>query len=202
MPSPNQTPPMVDCDPTSTIGDWVTVSQRALRALEATDAMPARLRECVHEFGYEIVSVISQAGIIDPGKIRAIVHTVWNGAREPIQRTGTKRRAHPSPVLGHLDWLLIQAGAPITARTLIRGLDMHGMVIVPREPSTVMVQASMDATNQMGVVSKAEKHKGRLRAAIRASTQRLWPHLFEPGKLDGSRQPDLERRGPSPISPR
>lgn len=159
--------------------DGLTLPDRTLRAVAATDDMPPELRACVHEYGFAIVQGMRQAGVTDPRRIRQLVHTVWMGARQPNQRVGgTVGRKH-SPVLEHLDWLLLQAGAAIPARTLLRTLFQHNMVIVSREPADHMVAASMDATNHMGVVSKAEKHRRRLRAAITAGARRLWPHLFE-----------------------
>lgn len=152
---------------------------RTLKALDRSDAMPAELRACVHEFGWEIVSTLTAVGITDPNQIRAIVHSVWMGARQPAQRNPIGRTR--SPVLDNLDWIMMQAGAGITAATLLRVLWQHSMVIVPREPSTIMVGASMDAVKQMGTVTKAQKHHGRLKAAIYASTRRMWPHLLADG---------------------
>ena len=154
-----------------------TLPARTLRALNSTDELPAKLRACVHEFGSEIVGPIVAAGVTNPNAIRSIVHSCWMGARQPLQRNRVGR-SH-SPVLDNLDWLLLQAEAGISAAKLLRILKMHGMVIIPTEPSSVMVNASMDATNHMGVVTKSEKHRNRLRAGIKAATERLWPHLAD-----------------------
>ena len=151
------------------------VSQRALRALEDVDNMPPGLRGCVHEFGFAIVHALRSNGISNPAQIRQLVHEIWRGARQPAQRGGYNKQ----PMLGHLDWLLLQAGASIGAKTLVRVLYQNSMVIVPRDPGKIMIDASMDAVNHMGVVSKAQKHRNRLRAAIDASTKSLWPHLTE-----------------------
>lgn len=152
--------------------------QRVYRALDAVDNMPGPLRACVHEFGFEIVSVLTGCGIKDPQKIRNIVQTIWMGARQPHQRQGLRKEG--SPVLDNLDWVLSQGPERMTAKQLVRLLAMNAMVIVPVEPSTVMVEASMRALDSEGLVSKPIKHKVRLRAAIAASTRRLWPHLLEP----------------------
>lgn len=159
---------------------WINVPERVHRALEATDAMPAELRQCVHEYGFAIVSTLLQVGITKPSVIRSIVHSIWCGARSQSasQRFGHGGKSQPSAVLGQLDWLLLQNGAQISAVTLVRVLWMSGMVIVPREPNEPMVRASIEATARMGLVSKSEKHKGRLKAALQAAAERLWPHLI------------------------
>lgn len=161
--------------------DWINLPERTYRALAETDAMPASLRACVHEYGFPIVSVLRQAGITNPNQIRSVVHTIWCGARSitATQRPGHGGRAQPSAVLAHLDWLLLQNEAHITATTLIRVLASSRMVIVPLEPNHIMVDASIAATGQMGLVSKEEKHRGRLRAALKAGAERLWPGLFD-----------------------
>ncbi len=157
------------------------LSARALRALDNTDAMPRALRECVHEFGYEIVEEFCQAGVRNPTTIRRLVHAAWCGARAPAQRTGSKN-SHISPVLRHLDWLLIQSGAAITAKTLLRELKQHGLFVVPHFPNKAMVDASLAYTRTVGTVSKTEKHCGRIDAALKAAAKSMWPFLFEDGK--------------------
>ena len=151
------------------------VPERTLRALAKVDVMPPHLRECVHEYGYAIVHAMVAQGVTKPESIHYLVKEVWEGARQPTQRTGKKKsggRAR-SPVLDKLDWLLIQAGAGISAATLVRVLAGCDLFIVPSEPSPAMVEASMDATNHMGVVSKAQKHRNRLRSALKASMGRF-----------------------------
>lgn len=159
--------------------EGIRLPDRTLKALDRSDAMPAELRACVHEYGGEIVHTLTSVGITDPKQIRAVVHSIWMGARQPAQRNPIGRTR--SPVLDNLDWIMMQAGAGITAATLLRVLWQHSMVIVPREPSTVMVGASMDAVKHMGTVTKAQKHHGRLKAAIYAATRRMWPHLLADG---------------------
>lgn len=179
---------------TSSFGweDGITLPARTLRSLDRTDTMSPELRACVHEFGGEIVNSLLTVGVEDPGQIRAVVHSIWMGARQPAQRNQLGRSR--SPVLDNLDWLMLQAGAGITAATLLRVLWQHSMVIVPRDPSTIMVGASVDAVKHMGTVSKAQKHHGRLKAAILASTKRLWPHL-----LADSPPSRLASRPPTPT---
>lgn len=160
------------------VDETFTLPRRALRALEVADNLSPGLRACVHEFGSAIVQAFLLAGIKDPKRIRILVHECWEGARQPAQRNRVGRLR--SPVIDNLDWILVQAKAEITAERLLRVLWQHSMVIVPREPSTVMVDASMNALKEMGLVSKSQKHLIRLRAAIKASAASLWPHLFDP----------------------
>jgi hypothetical protein len=154
-----------------------TLPERSIRALDETDQMPAALRECVHEFGYAIVHACVQRGVVEPRHIRSLVREIWDGARQPAQRNRIGRKY--SPVLDSLDWILIQAGAGISATTLVRVLWDKGMVIVPNEPGHVMIEASLATVTGGNVIcTKPEKHRRRLRAALRAQAQRLWPQLF------------------------
>lgn len=150
------------------------VMRRRDESLRQTDMMPGPLRECVHEFGFAIVDQCRMFGIKEPARIRQLVRTVWDGARSPVDRPHSTGGSH---TLGHLDWLLIQAGAQLTAPQLIRLLWDHGMAVIPKEPSELMVQASIDETGKMGLVSKKDKHRLRLRAAIRAAAVKLYPVL-------------------------
>lgn len=152
-----------------------TMSQRRLRALHDTDTSSPALRACIHEFGSEIVNAIYQAGITDPNKIRAVVLACWAGAQSGAQKRGP---AGASPVMGTLDWLLVQAASPISAATLLRFLWLNGMAVVPREPSTPMIEASIRAIYEVGAVTKTEKHRIRLRDAIDVSMRRLFPQVF------------------------
>lgn len=137
------------------------ISKKRLRALTETDQMPRPLRECVNEFGYAIVSCCLISGITSPSVIRKIVPEIWAGAREQSQRHGA---------IGTLDWLLVQAGAGISAATLRRLLAQNNMLIVSAEPTAAMTTASMStvAGGVYGKISKQEKHRLRLQAALRA----------------------------------
>jgi hypothetical protein len=153
------------------------LTDSALLSLAKTDAMPAELRACVHEFGAQIVNTLMQHGITKAASIRDIVHSCWMGAREPHQRHGLRVRR--SPVADQLDWLLEQKGAQITSATLLRLLKSHSLVIVPLHPSTTMVEASMATVSTHNrAVTKEQKHRFRLQSAIRASAQRMWPQIF------------------------
>jgi len=119
--------------------------------------MSSGLRECVHEFGLPIVTACLQFGVRNPAHIRQLVREVWAGARQHGQRSG---------VVGTLDWLLIQAGVPISGAGL-RRLIGNSMVIVPIDPTRAMIDASLSEVSGFNVrVTKEEKHRRRLKAAL------------------------------------
>lgn len=141
-----------------------TLSGRSLRALAVTDGMPPDLRQCVHEFGFAIVNACLSHGVKSPGAIRQLVHEIWEGARQPCQR-----RIH----LGTVDWLLMQAGSPISAPKLFRVLAANAHAVVPIDPNPKMIAASMAEVSNFDVrCTKEEKHRRRLRAAIKAGAER------------------------------
>lgn len=160
-----------------------TISRDRLRHLDAVDMMPGPLRECVHEFGYPIVKCCLQHGVNDPRHIRELVSQIWHGARQSSQRQPRGEMNDGHGVMRHLDWLLIQHGSPIGAATLVRVLWQSGLLIVPREPTGVMLDASMDTVSGHNEpMSKREKHRRRLRAAMDAAGRKCWPHLFRDEK--------------------
>jgi hypothetical protein len=157
--------------------DGVTLPDSAIRGLELTDEMSPALRQCVHEFGFPIVDAFLTLGVTQPRHIRHLVTACWLGARSPLDRP--RRSGGPrSGLLDQLDWLLIQSGSAVSAETLLRLIKQSGFVILPLDPTNIMVDASIEATAEMGLVSKREKHRGRLAAALRAGAVRMWPHLF------------------------
>lgn len=140
-------------------------SARQQNSFEVVDAMPANLRQCVHEYGFAIVNACLQAGVRRPETIRNLVREIWEGARQPRQR---RRRA------GTLDWLLLQAGAEISASTLVRVLLDNGLVIAPICPSAAMIEASKAEVSGFSQrVTKTEKHQRRLVAAMKAASTHL-----------------------------
>lgn len=147
------------------------VSKRSIREFDEMGRLSPGLRECVHEFGFAIVNSCRQVGINEPRHIRMLVREIWDGARQPMQRNGAVG------MVNRLDWLLVQGSAGVSASQLLRYLFDHGFIVVPREPTPPMVDASMDAVNHMGVVSKRQKHHNRLRAAHKAAVKHLWPNL-------------------------
>lgn len=147
---------------------------QALKSFDAIDKLSAGQRECVHEFGFAIVKACIDMGVSQPNRIRFLVHTIWSGARQPQQRMGKG----PAGAVAKLDWLLLQQNCGVRAETLLRTLADNNFVFVPRTPTAAMIDASLDATNHMGVVSKREKHQNRLIAAIKAQMRSVWPGYF------------------------
>lgn len=153
------------------------LAEKAHRALEATDDMPSQYRLLVHEFGTEIVNEFRQCGVSDPRKILRLVVASWNGARNLSNRTGKNTKV--SAPVATLDWLMIQAGAQISAMTLLAMLHKNGWAVAPYTASAAMIRASMSVDLTDRVVSKHEKHQARLRAAMNAASRELWPHLWD-----------------------
>ena len=151
------------------------ISQRRAKALQDVDTMPGDLRACVHEFGYAIVQACLNAGVRDPRHIRHLVREIWDGARQPAQRIGCRKRPK---VFDHLDWLLVQKGASVNSECLLRFLAEHSLLVVPLEPTPMMVDASLEEVSGYNVrCSKREKHQRRLRAALQASRKHLFAKL-------------------------
>lgn len=137
------------------------VGAARMKQLTRVDDMAPDLRECVHEFGLAIVAACLAAGVSRPRTIRQLVKEVWAGARQSSQTSDAR---------GTLDWLLIQAGAQISAKTLYRVLAENNLVIVSAEPTRPMLNASLAEVSGFTVrCTKEEKHRRRLRAALRAA---------------------------------
>lgn len=135
------------------------------RALDLTDQMPAHLRECVHEYGLPIVTVLMKHGITRSSAIREIVREIWAGARQ------TSQRRAPSSTL---DWYFAQAGIELNTATLLRLLADQSLIIVPKNATVQMVEASLSTVcNHDMVITKRQKHKLRLDAALDAGSKHL-----------------------------
>lgn len=140
--------------------DTDTLSKKRVEALDRIDKMPPELRKCVHEYGLPIVSVCLKHGVKEPNKIRELVREIWSGARETAQR---------NQALGLVDWILLNSGSSLTVKGLNRLLADSTHVISPIEPTRTMLNASMaEVANFNERVTKEEKHRRRLRAALRA----------------------------------
>jgi len=137
-------------------------SEKRLRAFAVVDSMPSELRGCVHEFGLPIVQACLDAGVRDPRRIRQLVHEIWAGAREGLGQRGGARN--------EIDWLLMQnRGSVVSYGTLRRVLAQNNMAIVPVAPTRAMLDASMSTVSGFNVrVTREEKHRRRLEAALRA----------------------------------
>jgi len=158
----------------------VTDSQltRREKSFVKVDNMPEPLRQCVYDYGLPIVSAFMNQGITKPSSIHEIVREVWNGTRSLYQKKIGYNNIG-SEIENKLDWLLIQNGANITARQLIRILYQNQWVILPACPSRAMLDASMSViTGHTVVCTKEQKHKSRLTAAIMAAAKETWPFLY------------------------
>lgn len=135
------------------------IAMKRFNALASVDAMPRPLRECVHDFGLPIVTVLTKFGIRDPRHIREIVREIWAGPRQMGQRGGTMQS---------VDFALARGG--ISLAMLRRMLAENNIVITTVEPTRAMLDASMaEVTGGGERMTKEEKHKRRLRAALRAA---------------------------------
>lgn len=156
----------------SLVADQMPV--RTVKGLERVDSMNGDMRRCVHEFGLPIVDTCIQSGVKEPRHIRQLVKEIWAGSRE----TWKQKQAGHSGLVSKLDWILAQSDGPINAMTLLRILDQHDFVLVPRSPWVSMVTASMETVSGFDVkCTKQEKHSARLRAAVKAAVKHAWPHL-------------------------
>jgi hypothetical protein len=139
------------------------ISDRRFKSLDRMDAMPAELRDCVHEFGLVIVEVLVKHGVRSPKAIREIVKEIWLGPRQEGQKNDAATA---------IDWLLCQSGNMISAKTFYRMLAENNMTIVKVEPTRAMIEASLAEVSGHNIrCTKQEKHTRRLRAALRAAMQ-------------------------------
>jgi hypothetical protein len=146
------------------------------KALEETDRLPADLRECVHEYGLPIVTVLMKHGIRRGAVIREIVREIWAGARQ------TSQRRAPSSTL---DWYFVQAGIDLNTPTLLRLLEDQSLIIVPKNATIQMIEASMDTVSKHDmVITKRQKHKLRLDAALEAGSKHL--RRLRPAQFKGA----------------
>lgn len=155
----------------------IVLTKRA-EHMDGIDKMPPELRQCVHEYGAGIVNALVAHGISAPRKIHYIVREIWDGPRG-WGANGSKvgnRTGGPEPII---DWLLISSGSSMTAATLARALWERGFAIVPREPSPGMIEASKATISNFDkLVTKSEKHRLRLRAAVEQYVSAHWTGLF------------------------
>lgn len=143
------------------VGSALSVKRH--RALETSDKLPVHLRSLVHEYGLPIITTCVKHGVTNPGKIRELVRDIWAGARQ----TSQSGSAHET-----LDWLLMQAGANISAKKLRRFLADNSLVICSVEPTRAMLNASMLEVSGHNIrCTREEKHRLRLRTALRQAMQ-------------------------------
>jgi hypothetical protein len=142
---------------------------------DVVDRLPAELRSCVHDFGYSVVHAFVTAGVTKPTMIRHLIHSVYLGARE----AGNRRPAVAAGkgVLGIMDDVLSAHGAPSIARPIVVTLRRDGMTILQVEPTQDMVAASCAALSNRGTITYEQKHRLRLRAALRCGDKARWGWL-------------------------
>lgn len=136
------------------------ISARRQRAWNDVDAMSPEWRALVHEYGYAIVDACRNCGVTEPRRVHELVRVIWDGARSDWD----KRRR-----VGVLDWLLIQAGSPLSAAAISRILANEHLAILPLTPTRPMIEASLREVSGGTVrCTKWEKHRRRLAAALTA----------------------------------
>lgn len=136
------------------------LSARRQRAWDDVDAMPAEWRAVVHEYGYAIVHACRECGVREPQRVHELVRIIWDGARSDWDK---RRRG------GVLDWLLIEAGSPLSTAAISRVLGNEGLAILPLVPTRPMIEASLKEVSGGNVrCTKWEKHRRRLAAALAA----------------------------------
>jgi hypothetical protein len=114
--------------------------------MDRIDAMPADIRALIHEYGLTVVQAFVDQGVTKATGIRHLIQQVARGSVEPGTSAGSK------------GW--VQSN--------------RNMVVVPLEPTPAMIEASMATVSGHDVVvDKYEKHRLRLRAAIKAGMSRF-----------------------------
>jgi hypothetical protein len=122
-----------------------TQREKIVARMSYIDGLPKDVRELVHEYGFTVVKAFLDQKITKASAIRHLIDTVRTGSIDPGTGAG--------------------------------GVGMVGgraMCAVPIEPTPAMIAASMaTVANHDMLVSKEEKHRLRLRAAIKAGMSRV-----------------------------
>ncbi len=130
--------------------------KRQQRMAEIDRLSPA-LRELVHEFNWNMVKAFLDNGVRDPKKIRHLIRAVSSGAAS----YGSGRQFGEG------------ASMKISNETSMELSLRHDLVLSWVVPTDAMVRASMDAilpyVPGTPLLSKAEKHRIRLAAALKAA---------------------------------
>lgn len=120
---------------------------RAMKRMARVDAMPPELRQIVYEHSLEVVQEFLNMGVTIPKRIKHLIDTVLandfaNGAPRFARNQAPEGRRNP-----------------VNRR----------MLVVPDEPTSEMIAASMAEVSTFDQrITKQEKHRRRLRVAIRA----------------------------------
>jgi hypothetical protein len=107
--------------------------------MDVIDALPKEVRELVHEFGYTMIRAFLDLNVTKASAIRHLILQVKRGSLD----TGNGKSAQSGRI----------------------------MVAIPSEPTPEMIYASMNTvtpSDPVIVTDKYEKHKLRLRAALKA----------------------------------
>lgn len=119
--------------------------EKIVARMDRIDAMPKEIRELIHEYGLTMVQAFIDQKITKPNVIRHLIQQVQRGSLDVGSGDGGQ------------GW--VQQG--------------RAMVVVPAEPTPAMIHASMaTVANHDMDVDKFEKHKLRLKAAIKAGIAR------------------------------
>jgi len=160
-------------------GEPSRVPQSMVSAFDRVDTMPPQVRAVVHDYGYPMVAACLAAGVTKPGAIRSLIMNITMGARSTWMNRARGGEGKSSPAAENLTPFLATSGCQLEGRAIIAFLWQQGFAVVPRSPNSVMVEASVAETGKLGLVSKEDKHRFRLRAAVEAAAFRLWPFLNE-----------------------
>jgi len=126
------------------------LKNRIVARMSEIDALPAEMRQLVHDFGWTVVKAFRDAGVT---KAKTIVHLI--------------RCVNEGSVEGKSRPMIFLDEAP-------KALAGNGLAVVPIEPTQEMIDASLaQVTGFNVIVSKPEKHRRRLRAAIEAGRQKI-----------------------------
>lgn len=116
--------------------------EKIVSRMQTIDALPKEVRELIHEYGYTMVRAFLDQKITKANIIWHLIQQVQRGSLDTGNGTAS-----------------FQGG--------------RAMVVIPAEPTPEMIHASMaTVSNHDMVVDKFEKHKLRLRAAIKAGIAR------------------------------
>lgn len=148
--------------------------KRSQNRMKEIDSLPEDLRHLVYEHGWSIIKAFIDSGIKKKNSINHIIYTVREGSFEIGKREGENLIYKSIPLSEEiicrcLDFFKI----PPISKQIIGHLIHKGQIIVPTEPSEKMIQASMDAVKPISEggrpLTKHQKHKIRLRAAMKAA---------------------------------
>lgn len=111
---------------------------RVVARMDRIDAMPPEIRALIHEHGLTMIQAFLDVGVAKANQIAHLIDRVKHGSTEVGDRNTSPKQT-----------------------------AFH--VYVPVEPSAKMIEASMAEVSNFNMnVTKYEKHRLRLRAAIKA----------------------------------